>query len=248
MGDVPALPVRRSPSRRPSRRRWVGVALVAAVVVAATVALVARAGAGAERCEEFRAAADQRYEATTAAARARSGSEPLTLVIGDSYSVGLGVEPAQAWPARLPGRVVVDGFSGSGFSSDASECGDLSYASRADDTLREVGDFDLVVVEGGLNDFDQSPEQIEEGVRRLFEVLGDRDVLVVGPPPAPSRSTAVPVVDEQLARLTEELGGTYLSMVDGEFDYLPDRLHLTPDGHEEFGDTVAEEAEALLPA
>lgn len=234
---APLRTLGRFPRSRP--RLTIGLVVAALALAATSVGVGFVVAAAPDRCEQFATDARQRWQTSIAAATDRADGAQRILVIGDSYSMGLGVRPEEAWPARLPGRVLVDGFSGSGFSELASECGDLSYASRAGDTLTEVADIDLVIVEGGLNDADQPTEEIEAGVRRLFDVLGERPVLVVGPPPAPSRSATVPIVDEMLNRLTEELGGSYLSMAEEEFDYLDDRLHLTPAGHAEFGDLVA---------
>jgi acyl-CoA thioesterase-1 len=69
--------------------------------------------------------------------------------------------------------------------------------------------------------------------------LAGRHVLVVGPAPAPDRVDAVPAVDALLARLSEAHGVGYLSMLDIELGYLDDGLHLTADGHREFGERVA---------
>lgn len=187
-------------------------------------------GAGEQLCDRF---------ARTAAARAErdTGEGRRVVVIGDSYSVGLGLEqPAASWPSRLPGRVHVAGFSGSGFSLRASGCGKVSFADRA---AAAVVSAELVVVEGGLNDFDHTDTEIREGFRALVRAVGDVPLLVVGPPPAPSRAAEVPRVDALLAALAASHDAAYLSMADADLPYLPDGLHLTADGHVEFGDLVA---------
>ncbi|KAA1419227.1 SGNH/GDSL hydrolase family protein [Nocardioides humilatus] len=213
------------------RGAWlVAVGLVAVVAVAGLV-VTARAGADPSRCAGFRAAAAERSELVT-------GSGREVLVIGDSYSVGLGVGADHSWPTQLPGRVRVEGFSGSGFSSGASECGaGTSYAERAPRALAH--DVRLVVVEGGLNDFDQPRSAIRRGFTRLVGEFGHQRVLVVGPAPAPARADAVLRVDGLLARLSEQYGVGYLSMLDTDLPYLEDRLHLTEEGHRAFGDRVA---------
>ena len=97
--------------------------LLAATVV--TVQLVERAGAGTSYCARHTVQAAQRAELVT-------GSGAPVTVVGDSWSVGLGLERlAGSWPSRLPGRVTVAGFSGSGFSRTASPCGDESFGTRA---------------------------------------------------------------------------------------------------------------------
>lgn len=205
------------------------VGLTVAVVTAGLL-VTTRAGADSDRCTDLRLAARERAALVT-------GTGDEVLVIGDSYSVGLGVRASESWPTRLPGRVHVDGFSGSGFTREASPCGDLSYGARA--TRGLAGEPGLVVVQGGLNDVDQTEAELVAGFERLLTALGDRRVLVVGPPSAPDRAHVVPEVDAVLARLTEQYDVGYLSMLDADLPYLDDGLHLTTDGHRQFGDLVA---------
>lgn len=221
------------------RPRPLLVALTLALVAAACTLVWARAGAGPDHCAVRAERAAQRAELVT-------GTGPEVLVIGDSYSVGAGVGPDRSWPVRLPGRVRVDGFSGSGFSVGASACGDVSYATRAPRSVRRS--TDLLVVEGGLNDHDQPIADVEAGVRRLLGGLrGGPEVLLVGPPVVPDRSReAVEAVDATLARIAAEHGTSYLSMLDAELSLLDDRLHPDEDGQRTFGDRVAAEVRRLL--
>lgn len=159
-------------------------------------------------------------------------------MIGDSYSAGLGLSaPAESWPSRLSGRIYVAGFSGSGFSGDASPCQNSSFADRARAALSP--DVDLVVVEGGLNDVDQSPASITAGFERLMRELSGHRVVLVGPPSATSRAVSVARVDVLLASLAQEYGVGYIQTSGLELPYLADQLHLTPSGHATFGDFVA---------
>lgn len=79
-----------------------------------------------------------------------AGSGPVVLFIGTSLTAGLGLDPSEAWPARVgelaeaagaPIRVVNAGLSGE-TSAGALE--------RADWVLR--GPADIVVIETGAND------------------------------------------------------------------------------------------------
>ncbi len=220
---------------RSVRRRQAGVAvlLVALVVGTLSVYLAERAGgADPSRCERFAADSVQRSREVT-------GTGARVVVIGDSYSVGLGLRtPAAAWPSRLPGSIHVAGFSGSGFSEDASGCGRVSYADRAPAAL--AGGADLVVVEGGLNDYDQTDAAIRSGFARLMRELDGHRVVVVGPVSAPSRAYAVPRVDALLARLARRYDVPYVRTSGLALTYLGDRLHPTPAGHRVLGDAVAE--------
>ena len=215
-----------------ARARLITTATGLAVIVSLlTVWFTEISRADVDRCA--------RHEQVAAArSAADSGSGERVVVIGDSYAVGLGLtRAADSWPSRLPGRVHVSGFSGSGFSDRASSCGRVSFADRATRAVRDGAD--LVVVEGGLNDHDRSDAEIIAGFSRLVRELGDLPVLVVGPAAAPSRSAAAARVDALLAGLAERHGASYLSVLGLDLPFLDDRLHLTPEGHREFGDAVA---------
>jgi len=206
------------------------LALIAALVASGLLAAHAR-GAGESMCERFAAASAQRAQQIT-------GSGDRVVVIGDSWSAGLGLDrPVQSWPSRLSGRIHVAGFSGSGFSARASRCGRVSFADRAPAALK--GGADLVVIEGGLNDFDRSRAEIKAGFARVLRISSTHRVVVVGPATAPSRAAKVPRVDRLLRHLSAKYGVPYVSTADLDLPYLDDGLHLTPAGHQTFGDAVA---------
>jgi acyl-CoA thioesterase-1 len=204
--------------------------LAAGLVLAGLVVLRGRAEAtGASQCHRFAAEHAARLRHVTGTGRS-------VVVIGDSWSVGYKLtNPEAAWPARLPGRVRVDGFSGSGFSAHASPCGAVSYATRTGLARRA----DLVVVEGGLNDYDQTYAAVRSGFHLLISRLKGRDVVVFGPAPAPRRLDGARRVDGWLAALSRAAGVDYVSSIDLRLPYLPDRLHLTRAGHRAYGDFVA---------
>jgi acyl-CoA thioesterase-1 len=212
-------------------------ALVLVAAVAATGVISGRASAHQSRCQQFAVDAVQR-------AHLVAGSGERVVVIGDSWSAGLGLDhAAQSWPSRLPGRVHVAGFSGSGFSEKASPCGRVSFADRAPAALRNGAD--LLVVEGGLNDVDRTRAEIKAGFVRVMTYAAPYRTVVVGPAMAPSRAQAVPRVDRLLAHLSTKYAVPYLSTADLALPYLPDRLHLQPAGHRIFGDAVADRIHAL---
>ena len=166
-----------------------------------------------------------------------TGTGRRVAVIGDSYAFGTGLDrPGDAWPSRLSGRVTVDGFPGSGFSSKASKCPQVSYADRARAAAKGA---DLVVVEGGLNDVDRRGLKIRAGFKRLMVALRGHRVVVVGPADAPARAKGVPRINALLAGLCADAGVRYLRMSYLDLPYLDDRLHLTPGGHRLFGDAVS---------
>lgn len=226
-------------------RRLVGAAVVAVLVATLVAGQWAERARGASdlRCARHAAQAAER-------ARAVTGSGTPVTVIGDSWSVGLGLEdPTASWPSRLPGRVTVAGFSGSGFSPRASRCRDVSFADRAAAGIGagSLGDAGLVVVQGGLNDHDQSTVSVVVGFHRLMRVLAGRRVVVVGPATAPSRRSSVARIDQTLAALARGYAVPYVRTSDLVLSYSPDRLHLSAAGHRAFGDAVAGRL-AQLPA
>lgn len=177
-----------------------------------------------------------------------TGSGPRVVVIGDSWSVGRNLpDPAQSWPADLPGEVHVDGFSGSGFSEqDMHRCGNVSFADRAPAALS--GGANLVVVEGGLNDVPRTNASIRSGFDRLMTVLRPYDVVVIGPPITPRHGRKVLRIDRLLHRLCRHVGVPYVSTLDIKLSYMPDGLHPTAEGHRKFGRIVAARIAQLSPA
>lgn len=223
-------------------RRRVGGASVVVLLLAALMAFNVADPAGADlaRCQQHRLDARERSAIVT-------GEGSPVLVIGDSWSVGLGQDDlGSSWAARLPGEVHVAGFSGSGFSARASGCGRVSFHDRAPTALGTRPQ--LVVVAGGLNDHDQPAAAIGRGFRELMADLAGHRVVVVGPAAAPARSRAVPRVDALLASLSEQYGVPYVRTSDLDLSYLEDRLHLTEDGHRDFGDAVADRIAAAAPS
>lgn len=213
--------------------------LIGLVALGATAFSGAREESGTEsqaaRCARFTADSADR-----AAHDLGPGTSPTIVVVGDSWSVGLGLDdPATAWPSRLPGRVHVAGYSGSGFSEDASPCGAVSYADRAAGALADAPPGATVVVEGGLNDWDRTDAEITDGFERLLGVVGTHPLLVVGPAAAPARAAFVARVDAVLQHLCDAEGVAYLDPSGLTLDYLPDGLHPTQAGQERFGGFVA---------
>jgi acyl-CoA thioesterase-1 len=217
-----------------ARWRSLLLAVTMAIVLATLLTLLVSegaTGADAERCARFSAQSQVRERLVT-------GQGRRVVVIGDSYAVGLGLrDPGASWPSRLPGRVHVFGFSGSGFGAHASPCGQVSYAARTAHALR--GGADLVVVEGGLNDYNQPASAIRSGFEALVRQLHGHRVLVVGPARAPERADGAARVDAILRQESARAGVEYVSMLPDPFPYLEDGLHLTPAGHRAFGLGVA---------
>lgn len=213
--------------------------MAAAAVVAVLIGVVSLLASGGAKGVDARHCAHLGAQ-SLARERMVTGHGAGVVVIGDSYSVGLGLRrPQDSWPSRLPGRVHVYGFSGSGFSVHASSCRGVAYDARAPRALQALhDDTGLVVVEGGLNDYDQPTAAVRSGFRALVSALRGHRLLVVGPPSAPARVDGARRVDAVLHAEAARAGVPYLSLLGRHFDYLDDRLHLTPGGHRAFGDAV----------
>ncbi|WP_370616638.1 SGNH/GDSL hydrolase family protein [Mumia sp. Pv 4-285] len=221
------------------RTRFVAALVLALVSVLLVLDVGADAsGSEAARCARFAAdALDRRSEPVL-------GSGDRVVVIGDSWSAGLGLDdPTEAWTSRVPGRVSVDAFSGSGYSRLASPCAGAWFARRASRAV--AGGADLVVVAGGLNDADQPVAALRSGFARVMRAVEGPRVVVVGPASAPARTDGARRVDEVLAALASRYDAAYVSTIGLDLDYLDDGLHLTARGHRELGDFVAGQLAAL---
>jgi acyl-CoA thioesterase-1 len=217
--------------------------LVVAAAVVAAGGVLAATGPGAARSVEGVCARTGARSAERAAMV--SGSGPSIAVIGDSYAQGLGLDrPGESWPSRLPGRVHVDGFAGSGFSGQASPCRGEAFADRVAAAVADAPD--LVVVEGGLNDYDVRSAAVAAGVDRLLDGLAGHRVLLVGPVSAPARSAQVPRIDGLLATAASRHDVRYLRMTRVSLSYLSDGLHLTAAGHQAFGELVGAVVAGML--
>ena len=191
-------------------------------------------------CRAIAAASAVRHAAVT-------GDGPRVVVIGDSYSQGAHLpDPRRSWPSMLPGQVVVDGFSGSGFGAAASPCSGEAFGARVARALAQ--DAALVVVQGGLNDYDVPDAELRAGVRDVLARLDGRRAVLVGPPDAPSRAAQVARVDALLAAEAARAGVPYVRTSGWQLPFLPDRLHLTADGHRTFGEAVAAQVAQVTDA
>jgi acyl-CoA thioesterase-1 len=104
------------------------------------------------------------------------------LAFGDSLTAGLGLDPAQAFPARLEAALKARGhdivITNAGVSGDTSTAG----AERLDWSL--VPEIDGVIVELGANDALRGidPRETEKALDRILAALAERKlpVLFVG--------------------------------------------------------------------
>ena len=92
------------------------------------------------------------------------------------------------------------------------------------------------MVEGGLNDYDQPAAAIDRGFRELMADLVGHHVVVVGPADAPLRSAPCPGSTTCWQELADRTASPTSARATSTWTTCDDRLHLTEDGHREFGD------------
>jgi lysophospholipase L1-like esterase len=169
-----------------------------------------------------------------------SGSGPLAVFLGDSYTAGVGAaEPALGWAvlsARALGwRPIVLGLSGSGFSNPGP-CGALPFGAAL--PRIERAEPAVVVIEGGLNDIrhDLPLAPAEPLLASLRAALPTARLIVVGPAePELSYGPGVRAADVQLRGYATQVGADFVDWSGA----LPasgvsrDQLHPNSSGHVE---------------
>ena len=170
-----------------------------------------------------------------------SKGAPTVAVLGDSYTAGDGLDDrvhgwahrlgeTEGWDAHLAG-VSSTGYINGGF------CGTHSFPERIAQALAVKPD--TLIIQGGLNDWETPGEDVELAAGLLLSRLTDvRRVVLVGPTNAPSRDN-LEAVDRALTTAAAKHNREYVSALGWELEFLPDRLHLTPAGHQNFADRVA---------
>lgn len=241
-----------------TRGRWLALA-AALVLVAAGIAVgVAATGRPASVSAAAEVAADclrTTAQVRSAAATAVDGPGTRVAFLGDSYTSGYALADPQGGYAyelsRAVGwRAAVDGFPGSGFTTDAM-CPGERYAQRVD---RIPTDAALVLVEGGLNDL-PGAAQVPAAAGALLDQIHARvpaaALVVVGPPLVPKRDGgALRRVSADLATTAAAHGATYVDTTGWSLPYLRDGVHPTPAGHRQFAGLLGAQLAAchLLPA
>ncbi len=192
-------------------------------------------------CQELEA----QIKASGEIVRMRSDA-PTAVILGDSYSSGDLLEKrtdgwayvlgeAEGWDIRVAGV----GYTG---YVNPGPCGSHVFASRI--SRATMDEPAMLIVQGGLNDWQAKPQDVEAAAGRLLKSVKDLPtVVVVGPPNAPARAEPMPEIDAALARAASAAGRQYISTIGWDLEFLPDGLHLTKAGHAKFASLVA----AALP-
>ena len=221
---------------------------------AAALAAVLALGLAASACQPAPAGETPPPAPRAAAADARRAAAPRIVCLGDSLTAGLGVAPAEAYPARLQARLRAAGYPyevvNAGVSGDTSAGGLRRLEWSLDDEVRV-----LVVALGGNDALRGLPvAALRENLAAIIETARSQDVAVLlagmeAPPnfgPAYTREFREAYVDlAQSYRvafvpfLLEGVAGVRgLNQADG--------IHPTPRGQQAIADLLFPELERLL--
>lgn len=173
---------------------------------------------------------------------AGEGKEPV-VILGDSYAASEYLDQrTDGWAYKLAAAerwgALVAGIGGTGFVNQGP-CGTDVFANRMPKAL--AAKPNVLVIQGGLNDFKATPQDTEMAARMLLDQAKTvKKIIVVGPANAPARAETLPEIDAALKRAAESKGAKYVSALGWDLEFQADRLHLTPAGHTKFATKVAE--------
>jgi lysophospholipase L1-like esterase len=238
--------------------RWAGVAVAVAVAVVVAAVLVAVVLA---RPDDGTPAARQEPPTPSAGTgpvdHIDVPPDPVLLVFGDSYVEGAGAtSPETSFPHTLATdlgwRLETAGLSGTGYLNP-SAAGNLTYLQRVE-ALQVAEIPDVVLIEGGINDRDQTGDETAAAVDVVRAVQarfpGTQVVLLsaVDPQPVEPRVTEI---DRDLARAARlarvpliDAGGWVTAANAGEL-ISADHLHPSQAGHDRIGALAAAELRRL---
>lgn len=223
------------------RGRWVvgiaaGLLIVAAglVVVGGPVREALNYNRACQSIEKYLAAEGQQQSV---------GDGPrIVRVLGDSYVTGDALpDRSDRWVNELArdlnATVTFDGIGFTGYVNGG--CDEQPFASRVSGVS---GPSDAVIVAGGLNDVDASPEDLKSAVAHTLDAIdAGAPIYVLGPATTPARGD-VSWIDEILKDAATQRGMAYIQASGWNLAFLDDGTHMTSAGHA----TYAAEVEAAL--
>lgn len=221
------------------RRRWLwwvgGAVVVAALGVVGVLAVkIVRADAAADAACAGLTAYLAEYGDPI---RYDRGGDTLA-VLGDSYAAGdLLPDRADGWAYTVARNrsadLTLSGIGSTGYVN-GGYCGDDTFATRINPLLGA----DTLIIQGGLNDAGESPAAVQAALSALLTAAEDvPTVIVIGPVDSPERDN-LEAIDTALADAAEDAGRLYASALDWDVEFLPDRLHMTAEGHQAYAEYV----------
>jgi lysophospholipase L1-like esterase len=194
----------------------------------------------------------------------QAGAEAVrAYFFGDSLMAGTGAAPrrpvmARIAAARLGWDVEVDAWGGTGFTTSGAR---PPYLDRLRAPGALTGTYDVVLVEGGTNDWRSAgdPDAVRAAVEEVVEEVRRRqpqaEIVLMGaydPPPAGAVQPGRAVVDDVVEEVAVAHGLAFFSPLSGGWaedqpaSFLhPDRLHPTDEGYAVMGARLTEELAAL---
>jgi lysophospholipase L1-like esterase len=188
---------------------------------------------------------------------ASAGGPVRALMVGDSILEGAGAKPRRPVMARVAGRLLgweldVDGIGGTGYVNSGRAPGN-TYLERLART--DLSGYDVVVVEGGHNDWRADPGLVADRVREVVAHVRRRapeaQLVLVGAydPPGvrlrgPVDRVVASVAAEQDVPFTSPISGGWAEGVPSRF-LSGDRLHPSTWGYGVLGKRLAADLAAL---
>ncbi|KQM81187.1 SGNH/GDSL hydrolase family protein [Agromyces sp. Leaf222] len=189
--------------------------------------------------------------AVTAPSVADLPANARALIVGDSFTEGYGATSASAnWAtiaaSSLGWRATIDGVGGTGFTKTTATDGstDVGFRQRLLAEARTGSDYDLIVLQGGLNDLEATAEAeytaVQQAVRAARTQWPDAVVVVFGPAEPIAQGTARLVHLATIRTASESAGAVFIDpssprawITERNSDLLDlgDGLHLNDSGY-----------------
>lgn len=188
-------------------------------------------------------AAVQQPAASPTAAPEPTREPPVALLFGDSYFNGAaGVTESQTFGSlaaeRLGYQPVVRGAAGTGFVTEFDRTGDYLTQIRGGELDGVASDVELVLVEGGLNDQQADPAQVQAAAERVLAIMERRfdraKVVLVGPVDPDGELSSTADVTAALADAADASDVTFIdpaTWLRGHLATVEDGLHPNAQGH-----------------
>ncbi|MGI9822308.1 SGNH/GDSL hydrolase family protein [Agromyces sp. Marseille-Q5079] len=178
-------------------------------------------------------------------------ANPRALILGDSFTAGYGATSSSAnWAAIAAGslrwQATIDGVGGTGFTKTTSTDGTdgLGFRQRLLAQARTGATYDVIVIQGGLNDWRASTEAEAEAVGQVVRTARmqwpEAVVVVFGPAEPIAAGTARLVHLPAIRAASVEAGAVFIDpssptpwITTGNSDLLDlgDGLHLNDAGY-----------------